>query len=183
MLFLVSLMKASIILMLSTSTVLAEMHLIEMRNADPNDPNSLNVFTPNILHIEKGDSIRFVMIEKGHNSASKRGMIPEGAESWNGAIDEEIEVVFDVEGTYGYLCLPHYEMGMVGLILVGDYNVNFKKAKKIRHVGKAKKAFRNLFKRVESETLKGEKIQHDDVVNKSKRAETAVGNTDGAHKH
>ncbi len=145
------LMLCFTLLIVSTSLAIAETHIIEMRNADTTDSNHLNVFTPPILRIAKGDTIKFVAVDAAHNSASKKGMIPEGATPWNGAIDEEIEITLDVEGTYGYLCLPHYEMGMVGLILVGDYTSNYKQAKKVRHLSKAKKVFRKLFKQIEEE--------------------------------
>ena len=130
----------------------AETHIVEMRNADPNDPNTINVFTPAVLRIEPGDTVRFVVVDKGHNSASKKGMIPEGATPWNGKIDEEVERTFDVPGTYGFICLPHYGMGMVGLILVGDFKVNFEEARKVRQRGKAKKALRALFEQAAGNT-------------------------------
>ncbi len=137
------------ILMIFSVSVMAKTHIIEMRNADAADTNTLNVFSPGILRINKGDTVRFVMVDKGHNSASKKGMLPKGAQAWSGAIDEKLEITFDVEGTYGYLCSPHYQMGMVGLILVGDYTSNYDAAKKVRHAGKARKVFRQLFKYVE----------------------------------
>lgn len=140
-----------LILSFMAGTVAAETHVVEMRNASGTDSNHLNVFSPPILKIQAGDKVRFVVVDAGHNSASKRGMIPDGADAWNGAIDEELELSFDVEGTYGYVCLPHYDMGMVGLILVGDYSINLKQAKKVRHIGKAKKAFRKLFKELEAQ--------------------------------
>lgn len=127
----------------------AETHIIKMRNADAADPNQTNVFDPPLLHIQPGDSVKFVVVDPGHNVASKKGMIPDGASAWNGKIDEEVEITFDADGTYGYLCLPHYEMGMVGLILVGNYLANFEAAKTVRHPGQARKAFRELFKAVE----------------------------------
>jgi hypothetical protein len=37
-----------------------------------------------------------------------------------GKIDEEIEVAFDQPGVYGIKCVPHYAMGMVMLVQVGD---------------------------------------------------------------
>lgn len=128
----------------------AETHIVEMHNANHDDPTEANVFTPPILKIETGDSVLFKVIDKGHNSASKRGMIPEGAEPWNGGMDENIEITFDVEGTYGYICLPHYQMGMIGLILVGDHTVNLENAKKVRHRGRAASAFKKLFEEVEA---------------------------------
>jgi len=127
----------------------ATKHSILMLNADCNDSNTVNVFTPAILRIAQGDSITFLPTDSSHNSASKRGMIPEGAEPWNGAIDEELTVTFTVPGIYGYLCLPHYEMGMVGLIVVGNNLSNLKSAKKVRHPGTARKAFRALLKELE----------------------------------
>ncbi|MEO1018464.1 MAG: pseudoazurin [Pseudomonadota bacterium] len=128
----------------------AETHLVQMLNADPNDPNTINLFEPAVLRVEPGDTVKFLAVDRSHNSASKKGMIPAGAEPWNGKIDEEIEITFDVEGTYGYICLPHYAMGMVGLILVGDYTGNLEAARKVRHVGKARQAFRDLFAQIDA---------------------------------
>ncbi|MEL6751878.1 MAG: pseudoazurin [Pseudomonadota bacterium] len=125
-------------------------HEVLMRNAACGDPNQLNVFDPPILKIEKGDSVTFIPFEGGHNAASKRGMVPEGGPSWNGGIDERLTVTFDTEGTYGYVCVPHYEGGMVGLVLVGDYERNLKEARRIRHPGSARKAFKTLFDDLES---------------------------------
>lgn len=140
------------ILVSTTLSPLAETHLVEMRNTDPSDPNSINLFDPPILRIEKGESVKFIAVDKGHNSASKKGMLPDGALPWNGKLDEEIEITFNLDGTYGYVCIPHLEMGMVGLILVGDYKINFEGAKKVRQRGGAKKAFRALFKQAETAT-------------------------------
>lgn len=134
----------------ASSLACAETHLVQMRNTDKNNPHNINLFAPAILQIDKGDSVTFVPSEPGHNSASKKGMIPKNATPWNGALNEEITVTFDKDGTYGYICLPHIEMGMVGLILVGDYHVNYADAKKVRQRGGAKKAFRKLFKQIES---------------------------------
>lgn len=126
-------------------------HSVLMLNAACGDANVPNVFEPGILHMEPGDSVTFIPTDAGHNSASKRGMIPEGAEPWNGALDEELTVTLDVPGIYGYLCLPHYEWGMVGLIVVGNDLHNLKAAKKIRHPGDARGNFRALFDQLEAE--------------------------------
>jgi pseudoazurin len=47
-------------------------------------------------------------------------MLPKGAERFIGRIDEEISVNFEIEGRYGIKCSPHYAMGMVMIIDVGD---------------------------------------------------------------
>lgn len=124
-------------------------HSILMLNADCTDANTVNVFEPAILHIAPGDTVQFLATDPSHNSASKRGMIPEGAAPWNGAIDEELTLTLTVPGIYGYLCLPHYDWGMVGLIVVGNDLSNLEQVKKVRHPGDARKTFRALLKHVE----------------------------------
>jgi len=67
-----------------------------------------------------GDTIKFVAASKGHNAETAKGMIPEGAEGFKGKINEEIEVTLETEGVYGVICKPHFAMGMVMTIAVGD---------------------------------------------------------------
>lgn len=78
------------------------------------------VFEPSFLQIAAGDSVLFVPTDKGHNAETVKGMMPEGAESFTGKMNKEIEATFDVEGVYGVMCKPHYAMGMVMTIEVGD---------------------------------------------------------------
>lgn len=125
-------------------------HDVLMLNAGCGDPNAVNVFEPAILRINVGDSVTFIPTDQGHNSASKRGMIPDGAEPWNGAIDQTLTVNFTVPGIYGHICVPHYEWGMVGLIVVGNEWPNLAQAKKVRHPGSARKVFRTLLKELDA---------------------------------
>ncbi|MEM8813316.1 MAG: pseudoazurin [Pseudomonadota bacterium] len=125
-------------------------HSILMLNAACGDSDTPNVFAPALLRIDVGDSVTFLATDAGHNSASKRGMIPDGAEAWNGGIDEELSVTFTVPGIYGHICVPHYEWGMVGLIVVGDTLSNLERAKKVRHPGSARKVFRALLAELEA---------------------------------
>ncbi|WP_282094654.1 pseudoazurin [Epibacterium ulvae] len=125
-------------------------HSILMLNAACGEDNTPNVFEPAILRVNIGDSVTFVPTDAGHNSASKRGMIPDGADPWNGAVDENLTITFTVPGIYGHICVPHYEWGMVGLILVGDDLSNLASVKKIRHPGQARKTFRALLKTLET---------------------------------
>lgn len=121
-------------------------HSVLMLNAACGDPDTPNVFAPMILRINSGDSVTFLATDKNHNTASKRGMIPEGAKPWNGSINEEKTIKFTVPGIYGYVCLPHYELGMVGLIVVDNDLSNLEKVRKVRHPGTARKVFRALLK-------------------------------------
>ncbi|MES2443904.1 MAG: pseudoazurin [Pseudomonadota bacterium] len=82
-------------------------------------PDGAMAFAPGMLAIRPGDSVRFVATDKGHNAETIAGMLPAGAAPFKGKINEEIVVKFTVPGVYGYKCLPHFAMGMVGLIRVG----------------------------------------------------------------
>jgi len=79
----------------------------------------MNVFDPEIVRIKLGDSVHFVAVDKGHNVQSIQTMMPEGAQSFSGQMGQDLTVKFDKPGVYGYDCMPHYGMGMVGLIAVG----------------------------------------------------------------
>lgn len=78
------------------------------------------VFEPSFLRIASGDTVKFIAADRGHNTESVKTMMPEGAEAFAGRINEEIEVTFDLEGLYGVMCKPHFAMGMVMTIAVGD---------------------------------------------------------------
>lgn len=78
------------------------------------------VFEPSGLRIAIGDTVKFVATDRGHNAESVKGMMPEGAEDFAGKINEEIEVTFTEAGFYGVQCKPHFAMGMVMAIAVGD---------------------------------------------------------------
>jgi pseudoazurin len=87
------------------------------------------VFEPSVLKIKKGDTVTFKAIDAAHNSASIKGMIPSGAEDWNGKLSQDISVTFNVEGVYGYQCTPHMMMAMVGIIEVGGNQSNLESVK------------------------------------------------------
>ncbi|WP_099865068.1 pseudoazurin [Pararhizobium haloflavum] len=102
------------------------------------------VFEPAYLEIEPGDTVTFVATDPSHNSEIIAGMLPEGAEGWKGRINEELSVTFDQEGVYGYKCLPHYAMGMVGVIKVGTDVANLEETRAVRHPGQAAKRMAEL---------------------------------------
>ena len=77
------------------------------------------VFEPAYLRVQPGDTVKFLATDKGHNAEAIANMLPAGAAPFKGKINQEIEVKFDKAGLYGYKCLPHLGMGMVGLVQVG----------------------------------------------------------------
>lgn len=102
------------------------------------------VFEPDFVRAAPGDTIHFVPVDKGHNAETIKGMIPEGAQPFKSQFSKELTVTLDKEGVYGVKCMPHYAMGMVALIEVGE-PVNLKEAKAVRQGGKAKAVFDELF--------------------------------------
>jgi len=102
---------------LVTGAAFAENHDVQMLNRG--DAGAM-VYEPAFLQIAPGDTVTFIPTDRGHNAESIDGMIPEGAEPFSGRINEEITVTFDVEGLYGIRCTPHYAMGMVMTIAVGE---------------------------------------------------------------
>ncbi|SEL89108.1 pseudoazurin [Roseivivax marinus] len=108
---------AMIALALSSAPAMAEIHTVEMRTRGT---AGAMVYVPSRFSIAPGDSVRFVATDPGHNAATIDGMIPDGAAPFTGNIDQEIEVTLDAEGVYGIKCSPHFGMGMVMLIEVGD---------------------------------------------------------------
>ena len=101
------------------------------------------VFEPNVVHIAPGDTVHFIATDKGHDAMSVAGMIPDGAEPFEGKSGQDLTVTFTVPGVYGYKCKPHYGLGMVGIVVVGD-PVNLDAAKAVKQIGKAKKVFAEL---------------------------------------
>ena len=106
---------------------------------------------PSFLKLQPGDTVHFVAKNKGHNVESIAGMIPDGAQSIKGEMNKDVTVTFDKPGVYGIKCTPHYGMGMVALIVVGDPSSNLKAAEAVSQPGKAKHAFEELFKKVDGQ--------------------------------
>ena len=123
------------------SPATAAEHQVQMLNKGAEGPM---VFEPSFLKIAPGDTVRFLATDKGHNVLSIEGMSPDGAAPFKGKMNEDIAITFDKPGAYGFECKPHYGMGMVGLIVVGD-PVNLAEAQAVPQKGKAKKRFEALF--------------------------------------
>ncbi|MDN2565496.1 pseudoazurin [Aquibium sp. A9E412] len=121
----------------------AEEHVIKMLNKGE---KGVMVFEPDFVRAAPGDTVRFVPTDKGHNAETIKGMVPDGGETFKGKFNEEVVVTVDAEGVYGVKCAPHYAMGMVALIAVGE-PVNADAAEAVKHPGKAKTVFADLFGR------------------------------------
>jgi pseudoazurin len=133
-------------LLVRSRRVLAAEHEVQMLNQGP--AGQRNWFEPAVVYAQPGDTIRFVPTDKGHNSAAV--VVPEGAEEWKGKLSQEVSVALDVPGLYAYKCTPHFGLGMVGLVAVGDPSVNLEAVKGGRYPGKARQVMAELLKEVEA---------------------------------
>lgn len=102
------------------------------------------VFEPDLVRIAPGDTVHFVATDKTHNAETIKGMIPDGAEPFVGKTNADVTVTFDQAGVYGIKCKPHYAMGMVALVVVGE-PTNLDAAKAVKNPGKAGKVMAALF--------------------------------------
>lgn len=107
------------------------------------------VFEPALTRIAPGDSVTFLSVDKVHNAESIAGMIPAGAAPFKGTISQSLKVKFSKPGVYGYKCLPHYGMGMVGVVVVGSAASNLAAVKMKSHPGKAKQVMAGLLSQVQ----------------------------------
>ncbi|MBN8189990.1 pseudoazurin [Salipiger thiooxidans] len=106
------------------------------------------VFEPAFVKAQPGDVVRFIPTDKGHNVEDIDGMLPDGVEGFKTKFNEEFDLTVDAEGIYGIKCTPHYAMGMVALIQVGEA-VNLDEATAVEQKGKAKARMADLIAQVE----------------------------------
>lgn len=105
------------ILALTGTGAFAAEHTVTMLNKG--DDGAM-VFEPVLTEVAVGDTVTFVSTDKSHNAETIKGLIPDGAEPFKGKVNKDITVSFDTPGVYAIKCLPHYAMGMVALVAVGD---------------------------------------------------------------
>lgn len=96
------------------------------------------VFEPAFVKAEPGDTIRFIPTDKSHNVEAIKDILPTGVEVFKGKINEEYTLTVTEAGLYGIKCTPHFAMGMVALIQVGDAPANLDVAKTAKLPKKAR---------------------------------------------
>ena len=127
---------------LGASAASAETFEVQMLNKGE---SGVMVFEPAFVQAQPGDTIHFVATDPSHDAATIKGMIPEGAEPFKGKLNEDLEVTLTEEGVYGVRCVPHYAMGMVMLIAVGDPSSNLEAAQAAKNPKKAAERFEAAF--------------------------------------
>lgn len=107
---------AALLLVGFAGTAEAKEYKIAMLNTGP---DGAMVFSPSYLKVAPGDEILFVAQDKGHNAQSIPGLSPSGSTEFKGTLSQDVKVKLTKPGLYGYECMPHFGMGMVGLVQVG----------------------------------------------------------------
>lgn len=118
--------------------------VVEMLNRDK-ATNMAQVFKPGLVKVAKGDTVKWVATNPGHNVAFVAGGVPAGVAPFTSGYAKEIKYKFDKPGIYVYKCTPHLGMGMVGLVLVGNDKSNLAAAKAAFVPPLAKKRLEPLF--------------------------------------
>ena len=93
---------------------------VEVKMLNQGSDGQVMVFEPAVVEIEPGDTVHFKATDPNHNVQSLDNLTPKGAESYTGGFNEDLKVTFEKSGLHGYKCLPHFTMGMVGIVKVGD---------------------------------------------------------------
>lgn len=115
------------------TAVAAAAHTFEIRAVMSKDGTQV-YFDPVGLHIQPGDTVRWIQVNGYHSVAAYNPAngnhelrIPDQAQSWDSGIllaeypagGSTFEHTFTVSGVYDYFCEPHEAAGMVGRIIVG----------------------------------------------------------------
>ena len=95
------------------------------------------VFQPDLVKIAPGDTVTFQPTDKGHNVETIAGMLPAGAVAFKGDTSKALTETFTVPGVYAIKCNPHYGLGMVAVVVVGDDVSNLDALKAVKNPKKA----------------------------------------------
>ena len=119
--------------------------VIEMLNKRGKDKM---LYGQDVARIEVGQTITWTPDSKGHNVQFVS--VPEGVEKVKSKLSKEFSYTFEQEGVYLYVCTPHASMGMIGMVIVGESDVNLDEALDYKFRGKSKKKFKKIVKSLEN---------------------------------
>lgn len=127
-------LAAASLVALASGPALAAEHMVKMINKDANGNMA---FEPAAVTAAPGDTIHFIPTDKSHNVEGIKGMLPEGVAPFKSKVNEEYVLTVTEPGIYGVKCSPHFSMGMVAVIQVGDDPANMDAAKAVKLPAKA----------------------------------------------
>ena len=105
------------------------------------------LYGQDVAKIDVGQTITWTPDSKGHNVQFVS--VPEGVEKVKSKLSKEFSYTFEQEGVYLYVCTPHASMGMIGVVVVGESDVNLDEVLDYKFRGKSKKKFKKILKSLE----------------------------------
>ena len=105
------------------------------------------LYGQDVAKIDVGQTITWTPDSKGHNVQFVS--VPEGVEKVKSKLSKEFSYTFEQEGVYLYVCTPHASMGMIGVVVVGNSDVNLDEVLDYKFRGKSKKKFKKIVKLLE----------------------------------
>ena len=131
-------------MLLSAKAEEKEPLIIEMLNKRGKDKM---LYGQDVARVEVGQTITWTPESKGHNVQFVS--VTEGVEKVKSKLSKEFSYTFEQEGVYLYVCTPHASMGMIGMVIVGESDVNLDEALDYKFRGKSKKKFKKIVKSLE----------------------------------
>ena len=108
-----------------------------------------DTYSIEVAKINIGDTIEWLPKNKGHNVEFLAGpnmkALPEKSD-----LDVSHRITFELPGVYLYQCTPHGNMGMLGLIIVGNNIDNLDDIEKVELSRVAKSVLQRLIRVAES---------------------------------
>jgi pseudoazurin len=102
-----------------------------------------DTFSPNIARISSGETIKWAPKVNGHNVEFVKG--PAGANlPPKSVLSTNTSMKFVETGVYLYWCTPHKDMGMLGLVVVGNDLSNLKELLEVDMSRQSKSVLRAL---------------------------------------
>jgi len=113
----------SLCLLFCSSVINAKEHIVNLKTTGSN--GKMMVFEPMLLQIAVGDTVNFVPSDPSHNAVSFSA--PSDKSNFKTPYGKATKITFNEKGVVLAKCLPHFVMGMIGVIQIGE-NVDKTKA-------------------------------------------------------
>ena len=132
--------KSLVLYFIFSLLVISKASSVETIRIDFTEHDSYSI---EVAHINIGDTIEWLPKNEGHNveflAGPSMNELPSKSE-----IDATLSIVFTAPGVYLYGCTPHKNMGMLGLIIVGNDFHNLEEVKNIKMPQVAKSVLNRL---------------------------------------
>jgi pseudoazurin len=112
----IMILLAIVVAIALNATAYAKNHQVKLLTSDANGQNM--IMSPGYLKISQGDTVTFLPSDSSHNVESVS--LPLKAEKFSSPMGQKFSYTFDENGVYLYKCTPHFVLGMLGVIQVGD---------------------------------------------------------------